>query len=103
MNYGLNDATIKSMQHVFRNHAKIQQVILYGSRALGTYKHGSDVDLTLVAPECHTKDLLHIETELDDLLMPYQLDLSLYHQIDNPDLLNHIARVGLVFYSRDPD
>jgi len=101
MKYGLNEETIEALQRVFRKHDKIEQAIIYGSRALGTHKTGSDVDLTLVAPGCLMRDLLYIENELDDLLLPYQLDLSLYHHIDNPELLSHIARIGLTFYSRD--
>ena len=101
MKYGLNEETIEALQRVFRKHNKIERAIIYGSRALGTHKTGSDIDLTLVAPGYTMRDLLSIENELDDLLLPYQLDLSLYHHIDNPDLLSHIARIGLTFYSRD--
>ena len=39
-----------------------------------------------------------IDFELDDLLLPYTFDLSIYNQIDNPDLLEHIKRVGKDFY-----
>jgi hypothetical protein len=41
-----------------------------------------------------------IENELDDLLLPYKIDMSIFSQIDNPDLVSHIARVGQVFYER---
>lgn len=76
---------------------QIEKVILYGSRAKGTFKKNSDIDLTLVAPEMSLSDLLKIENEIDDLLLPYKVDISLHHQIDNHELMNHISRVGKEF------
>ncbi len=80
---------------VFSKHIQIIKVILYGSRAKGNFKPGSDIDLTLVAPQMNLSELLKIENELDDLLLPYKIDLSLIHHIDNQDLLDHISRVGI--------
>lgn len=99
-NYGLPQEMIDAMGTVFHNHADVLKVILYGSRAKGTFRAGSDIDLTMVAPEGTTKTLNRIMTELDDLLLPYEIDLSLYHQIDNQDLLQHIQRVGKVIYTK---
>lgn len=96
-NFGLDSSTIKKIRLIFANYPSIEKVILYGSRAIGNYRSGSDIDLTLLAPQLTTSDLLRIENELDDLLLPYQIDLSLYHQIENDDLLEHIQRVGVEF------
>jgi len=35
---------------------------------------------------------------LDDLMFPCTFDLSVYHQIDNTELIDHIERVGIFFY-----
>ena len=67
---------------------------------MGNYKSGSDIDLTLEGEALTLRQLNAIEIELDDLLLPYELDLSICHQIDNPDLLEHIKRVGVVFFTR---
>jgi len=61
-------------------------VILYGSRARGNYRNGSDIDLALVGKELDLTTLFKVETELDDLLLPYKIDLSIHHKIENPDL-----------------
>lgn len=66
-----------------------------GSRAKGTYKKSSDIDLVLDAPEFSLSDLLALENELDDLLLPWEIDLALLHHIENPQLLDHIRRVGI--------
>lgn len=99
---GLSDKDIKSIQQALRLFPKITEAILYGSRAKGTYRPGSDIDLTLKGNELSYQDLLNIELALDDLLLPYKIDLSLHHQLDNPQLIDHIARVGKSFYKAPP-
>ncbi len=100
MIYGLKESTVKQIQQVLSEYPDVQQTVLYGSRAKGNYKPGSDIDLTLKGEALTLKQLNAIEIELDDLLLPYEIDLSIFHQIDNPDLLGHIKRVGVVFYAR---
>lgn len=85
---------------MFAGYPQIQQVILYGSRAKGTQRNGSDIDLAIQGEELTLPQLLKIENELDDLLLPYHVDLTLLHQIDNPKLAEHIRRVGKVFYAK---
>ncbi|MFN9619936.1 MAG: nucleotidyltransferase domain-containing protein [Synechococcaceae cyanobacterium] len=71
----------------------VQQVWLYGSRAMGRHRPGSDIDLTLVAPGLRHEDRLRLMAALDDLLLPWSIDLSLYHEL--PDSLReHVERVG---------
>lgn len=103
MPYGLNDKTIAKIISVFAAWQEIDKVILYGSRAKGNYRPGSDIDLTLVGDALTHSHLLKIANELDDLLLPYKIDLSLMRQIEDADLIEHITRVGLVFFERAPN
>lgn len=96
---GLSDKDIESIQEVLRLFPQITEAILYGSLAKGTYRPGSDIDLTLIGNELSYQDLLNIELALDDLLLPYKIDLSLHHHLDNPQLIDHIDRIGILFYS----
>jgi predicted nucleotidyltransferase len=96
--HGLPDKAVAKLLSVFAAHPHVEQVILYGSRAKGNYRPGSDIDLTIVGNAVDWQELLRIDNEIDDLLLPYKWDLSLLRQIDNPDLLEHIRRVGVVFY-----
>lgn len=100
LKYGLKQTTIEKINMIFSDRPQIEQVILYGSRAKGNYRNGSDIDLTIKGEGITLSQLLKIETELDDLLLPYKIDLSLLHQIDDPDLIDHIRRVGIVFYEK---
>ena len=74
---------------------------MYGSRAKGNYRNGSDIDLTLIGKKLDLSKQFIIETELDDLLLPYKIDLSIYHKIENQDLIDHIKRVGSLFYKKE--
>lgn len=103
MNCGLPSVTIEKIRGVLASYPEIEDAILYGSRAKGNHKPGSDIDLTLRG-KALTADLRDaVASALDDLLLPYMIDLSLYDQIDQADLQDHIDRVGVVFYARkDP-
>ncbi len=98
--FGLKDSDINLINSVFRSYRCIVKAILYGSKAKGNYRNGSDIDLTLIGENISLTTLLKIENELDDLLLPYKIDLSIYKTIENIDLINHIKRVGIVFYER---
>jgi len=97
--FGLPVQDIRSIKDTLREFPKISEAIIYGSRAKGNYRPGSDIDLTLKGCDLSHRDLLDIELALDELLLPYRLDLSLHHQLDNTQLLDHIARAGKLFYS----
>lgn len=98
--YGLKEEHINLIKSVFEKYDGIAKVILYGSRAKGNYRSASDIDLTLLGNDLDINILLKIENELDDLLLPYEIDLSIYDNIENKDLIEHINRVGVLFYEK---
>ena len=99
MKYGLSDKTFDTLESIFRKYSGIRQVILYGSRAKGNYRNGSDIDLSLKTDNSFTRtDLLHIAGDFDDSDMPYFVDVSIYDKLSNPDLKAHIDRVGKILY-----
>lgn len=98
MPYGLSDETLTRIHGVLETHPEVERVMLYGSRAKGGFRAGSDIDLCLIAPSLSLTQQLQIESELDDLLLPYKIDLSRMHTLDNPALIDHIRRVGVTFY-----
>jgi predicted nucleotidyltransferase len=100
-NSGLSSETIKKIHQVFNMHPEIYHVLLYGSRAKGNYRLGSDIDLTVMGDECSATQLLKIENQLDDLLLPYMIDISLFREIESVDLINHIERISIDFYTEN--
>ncbi len=100
LDIGLLEKTKKAILSVFDQFQNIDQVVLYGSRAMGNFKNGSDIDLVIIG-ELTVSDQLLIENTLDDLMLPYKIDLSVYSKIENQDLKDHIERVGVVFYDKN--
>ena len=101
--YGLTSEEIDKINEIFSCHMEIDKAVLYGSRAKGNYQDSSDIDLTLFGDKTTLTRLFEIENQLDDLLLPYKIDLSLHQKIENPDLIEHINRVGIVFYEKEKD
>ena len=99
MNYGLTERNMKTLNGIFEKYKSLKKVILYGSRAMGNYKNGSDIDITFEVDENFTRtDLLRISGDLSESDLPYFVDCSIFSEISNPDLKDHIARVGKVLY-----
>lgn len=98
MSFGLDQQTISLIQSVFSKYPAVSQVVIYGSRVKGNFRNGSDIDLTLVGDGLTDQLLSIIRSDLDDLNTPYLFDISILEQINSPDLEEHIARVGKVFY-----
>ena len=99
--FGLPPATLEKLNSVFAAYPAIASVLIYGSRAKGNYRPGSDIDLCIKGEEMPLAEFLQIEDQIDDLMLPYTVDLSQYRQIDNPDLIAHIDRVGVAIYDRE--
>lgn len=98
---GLTDKEIAKMKSVFEVESGIAEVVLYGSRAKGNYRPGSDIDLTLKGRDLTERQLVELSIRLDDLLLPYEIDLSIFEHIDNPDLTDHINRLGKAVFCNE--
>jgi predicted nucleotidyltransferase len=100
--FGLLDRDISEMTKAFASRASIEKVILYGSRAKGNYKNGSDVDLTILGENLSEDIISDLNAFLnEETNMPYYFDLVNYNTLTNKALINHIDRVGKVIYSRE--
>lgn len=98
--FGIESSMFERIIGVLRDNPLIEEAILYGSRAKGVNKPGSDIDVVLKGKELTLQDLNRIRLALDDLLLPYTFDLSLFNHIDNEELLAHIGRVGKSIFRR---
>lgn len=98
--FGLKQKDLIQIATVFNRFQDLDRVIIYGSRAKGTYKPYSDIDITLLGGKLNLTLQQRIENELDDLLLPYKFDVSIMNDISNADLIDHINRVGKIFYER---
>ena len=98
MKFGLSDTVIKELQDVFRRHANIKKVLIFGSRSKGNYRAGSDIDLAVIGSNIEYSQLLNILCEIDDLELLYSVDLLDYQKKKGTPIGDHIDHVGQVFY-----
>lgn len=97
---GLSRAEIDLICAVFKRHVEVKLAVLFGSRAKGTAKPNSDIDIGVQGID-DALGLAKLSGELDELPLPYRFDILALSAITNPDLRDHIERVGLVIYRRD--
>jgi len=99
--FGLEPDTIRKIKEAFSKYPQIEKVLIYGSRAKGNYRNGSDIDITLFGKELELGNSVYpLMDTLDELYLPYTFDISIFSHIDNKDLIEHINRVGKVFYEK---
>lgn len=95
MRFGLKEEIIKAINDVFLSYPQIEKAVVFGSRAKGNYRDGSDIDICLLG-NIDFVLLQNIEISLDALNLPYTIDLVVYENIQNEELKGHIDRVGIV-------
>ena len=101
MKYGLSERTVAQICAVLAQYPAVHRAVLYGSRAKGNFKPGSDIDLSLFGIDLTPALCASIAESLDDLLLPYTIDLSVFAELKHPELEAHIQRVGVVFFERE--
>lgn len=99
--FGLSETAMDIIRGICGRFPRVSQVIVYGSRAMGTFREGSDIDMTVIADEGFTRDdLLRMADAFDDSLLPYLVDLSIFAELKSSELKDHIRRRGKVLYER---
>jgi predicted nucleotidyltransferase len=87
--------------HILIKYPEVTEVHIFGSRATGNYKPGSDIDLAIVNTGVSDKTIQHLKAEFGDSSLPYRVDLVNLHETNHPELKEHIHRAGVVFYRKD--
>ena len=95
--FGLYPNSYKQILSIFQKHENIEKVIIYGSRAKGNYKEGSDIDFTLFG-NLNYDDILKLKHEFEESTIPYLIDISIFSDLQSKSLIEHINRVGKIFY-----
>jgi predicted nucleotidyltransferase len=103
MEFGLSEKVIERINEVFTEKIGVNRVVIYGSRAKGNYRKGSDIDLCIMDANLTLNDIIELAGSLDELMLPYEIDLSDYNKLTNENLKDHIKRVGRIFWIRSCD
>lgn len=98
--FGLQEHEIIALRNILASFPEVEEAVIYGSRARGTNRRSSDIDLTLKGDKLTYLQLALIDARIDDLLLPYFVDISLFKMLKNTELLESIYREGKLFFQR---
>lgn len=98
--WGLSAPTLAAICTIFAGEPRVEKAILFGSRAKGTHRPGSDIDIALVGEGLDIDILGHLMRTFEESSIPYQVDLILFAMVDHPPLREHIDRAGQLIYER---
>lgn len=98
---GLSEREMTSLRSIFGAFPEIKLVYIYGSRAKGHYKAGSDIDLAIMEPATDLRLRSKIQSLFDDSPLPMRVDLVDFQSLESESLKAHIARVGLPIYKAE--
>ena len=96
---GIPEPAQSKLMKLLAAQPQLDEVWLFGSRAMGRYREGSDIDLCLEGSQLTHSDRLRLMAAVDDLLLPWHVDLALRHELP-ADLETHVQRVGLCLWTR---
>ena len=99
--FGIPEGDLEALISELSKNLKIDEIVLFGSRAKGTFKNGSDIDIALKGLRLNLNDILDVTSDTEKLLLPFKLDLVIFNRIKEQALIDHIKRVGIVLYKRD--
>lgn len=95
LKYGIKTQIWDKILTVLQSNPVIQEVILFGSRAKGNYRPGSDIDLCLKGSQITYQDIKVLQAKFEELDLPWKIDLLNYESITDTAVLEHIDRVGI--------
>jgi predicted nucleotidyltransferase len=100
MTYGLTKSEFESIINVFIQTPQVVKAVLFGSRAKGNYKPGSDIDIAIYCTNLLFDDFLALQVKLDELDLLQKIDLVNFNSIENLEFIEHINRIGIIIYKK---
>jgi hypothetical protein len=101
INAGINQKSTDILNSIFSKYEEVNEVILYGSRAKGNYHERSDVDMVINNSNLDRHILGKIILDINNSNFPNTVDIQLFENLKNKKLIDHIHRVGVLFYKKN--
>jgi len=98
---GLKEKYRRAIIDILSSDEKVEQVVFFDSRAMGTFRATSDVDIALFGDGLTLADQARFSEAVGMLSMPQEADILLYSSIESKKLIEHIERYGVEWYSRN--
>ena len=93
--FGLAERDLAYIIAVVGEFPEIQKAVVFGSRAKGNYKKGSDIDIAIFGEDISFSTIASLHDRLEEESpMPYFFDIVDYTHSTHQELKEHIDRVG---------
>ena len=99
--FGLTERDMQTLREIFDQYPEVKTVVVFGSRAKGTFTVGSDIDLAIMDRLRNEDIIRRIKGALDDSTLPYFVDIVGYNFLQDPAFKEHIDRVGIDLFNRE--
>jgi predicted nucleotidyltransferase len=96
---GLSNKDITSITEILKKYPEVKVVTIFGSRAKGNYKTGSDIDLAIMN-NVTTETISKLKGDFEESSLPYIVDILNYQDLKHKEMKKHIDRIGFVFYKK---
>ena len=100
---GLSPFVLDNLKKTFARFPEIEKVMLFGSRATGHHRPGSDIDLAVFAPKLSDQAFSRLAGEVDELPIAFSMDIVHFDTLENPALKKQILSQGKTLYINRPD
>ncbi len=101
MSYGLSDQQFKEIIEFIATYPQVEEAILFGSRAIGTHKPASDVDIAIKGDGVNSALAARLKFDIEeDTYLPYFFDFVAYNTITREALKQHIDQKGVSIYRK---
>jgi predicted nucleotidyltransferase len=98
LQFGLSNQILASLRQVLGHFPEVEKAVIYGSRATGSYRSYSDIDIAVMAPTMTDREFSHLWNALDDLPILFKLDAVHFERMTNPRLRENILNEGVAIY-----
>ncbi|MCD5410424.1 MAG: nucleotidyltransferase domain-containing protein [Clostridiales bacterium] len=99
MRFGIPQKSMKLIIYTLQQKKEIEKASIFGSRSIGNYKSGSDVDIVIYGDSILAETINQISIELNEKLpLPYYFDVIHYESLKHKDLIKHIDEYAKIFY-----
>ncbi len=100
--YGISTKTFELLLETFNQYEEIEKVFLFGSRAVGTQRNGSDIDIAIKGENINSDLIYNLKITFNGRLpIPYKVDVVSYDSLNHEKLNKEISRKSKLIYSRD--
>ncbi len=99
--FGIYNKSLKLIIEQLKKFPEIKKSVIFGSRAMGNYKKGSDIDIAIFGKNIHFENIASLNYQLNEILpIPYFIDILIFHLLQNKELKKHILKYGEIIYEK---